>query len=280
MNAIVKYLYDYYVDRETGWHDIGYSPSKEISFTEYPVVIMFSLSMLVLVNSTFDFQISFVGICSHESYNGRANCNDDIRKLNKFQGVFVLNRFLYNDFSNKLSNCYYCPNGVDTKLFYPKEPLGRNPKLTIGWVGNPAHSCNKGYYQIIEPLSRNSQYKFIFAKNRNLYKSHADMVDFYNSIDVYVCTSEREGTPNPCLEAASCGRPILTTPVGNMPEFIHDGINGYFIKRSIKSLEFKLAQINEERGLLRKMGKKARSEAIKWDWDIQAEKFLNMFMKY
>jgi len=44
------------------------------------------------------------------------------------------------------------------------------------------------------------------------------MVEFYRSLDVYVCASRSEGTPNPCLEAAACGLPVVTTRVWAAPK--------------------------------------------------------------
>ena len=44
-----------------------------------------------------------------------------------------------------------------------------------------------------------------------------EMLDFYNDIGTLVCFSESEGTPNPILEAAACGRAVLSTKVGNFP---------------------------------------------------------------
>jgi len=62
------------------------------------------------------------------------------------------------------------------------------------------------------------------------------MVDFYRSLDAYICTSRTEGGPHPILEASSCGIPVISTPVGIAPELIEDKINGLLIKRNIDSI--------------------------------------------
>ena len=48
--------------------------------------------------------------------------------------------------------------------------------------------------------------------------AHEDMPEYYNGIDIYVCTSRTEGTPNTVLEAMACGVPVISTDVGIVPE--------------------------------------------------------------
>jgi glycosyltransferase involved in cell wall biosynthesis len=42
-----------------------------------------------------------------------------------------------------------------------------------------------------------------------------------------VCASNMDGTPGPALEGAACSTALLSTPIGNMPSFIVNGVNGY-----------------------------------------------------
>ncbi|WZB73295.1 glycosyltransferase family 4 protein [Achromobacter xylosoxidans] len=44
------------------------------------------------------------------------------------------------------------------------------------------------------------------------------MPAYYNSLDLYVCPSAIEGTPNPVLEAMACGVPVISTDVGIVPK--------------------------------------------------------------
>jgi len=47
-----------------------------------------------------------------------------------------------------------------------------------------------------------------------------EMPLLYGAIDVYLCTSRIEGGPVPVLEAMACERPVVSTPVGHVPEVI------------------------------------------------------------
>jgi glycosyltransferase involved in cell wall biosynthesis len=49
------------------------------------------------------------------------------------------------------------------------------------------------------------------------------MEEIYAACDVVVCSSRREGTPYSLLEAAWCGRPVVATPVGDVPWIVGEG---------------------------------------------------------
>ena len=62
----------------------------------------------------------------------------------------------------------------------------------------------------------------------------------------YVCASQSEGTPNPALEALACGVPVISTPVGNMPEVLRDGENGLLVERDVQALARAMARLRGE----------------------------------
>jgi glycosyltransferase involved in cell wall biosynthesis len=103
------------------------------------------------------------------------------------------------------------------------------------------------------------------------------MVDFYRQLDVYVCASDSEGTPNPCLEASACGLPIVTTAVGNMPEFVRDGENGFLVERRAEDVAARLTRLRDDPALLACMGAAARTAAEAWDWRRQAPRYAPLF---
>ena len=54
-----------------------------------------------------------------------------------------------------------------------------------------------------------------------------DMARLYNEARMLVCASTVEGGPRVTAEAMACGIPVISTPVGVMPELIRSGENGY-----------------------------------------------------
>jgi glycosyltransferase involved in cell wall biosynthesis len=56
-----------------------------------------------------------------------------------------------------------------------------------------------------------------------------DKVAFYSSLDAFVIASESEGGPITGVEAMAAALPIISTPVGAMPERLCDGSEGLFV---------------------------------------------------
>ncbi|RMG43077.1 MAG: glycosyltransferase, partial [Acidobacteria bacterium] len=79
------------------------------------------------------------------------------------------------------------------------------------------------------------------------------------------------------LEAAACGVPIVTTRVGNMPEFVEEGVSGLFIDRDPDSLAERLAFLRDAPALRAALGRGARRAAERWDWRRRAEHYAAMF---
>ena len=60
-------------------------------------------------------------------------------------------------------------------------------------------------------------------------KDPNDVPGWYRAMSVVVCPSRIEGFGLPCLEAMSCGCPVVATRTGAWPEVIRDGEDGYVV---------------------------------------------------
>src|SRR5262249_21187815 len=103
-----------------------------------------------------------------------------------------------------------------------------------------------------------------------------EMLEFYHSLDAYLVGSRVEGTPNPGLEAAACGIPVISTRVGNMPELIRDGENGFLIDRTPEAMSAALARLRNNPALHTSMSTCIRKDILDWDWSIKAENYARM----
>jgi sugar transferase (PEP-CTERM/EpsH1 system associated) len=59
-----------------------------------------------------------------------------------------------------------------------------------------------------------------------------DIPELMRSFDVFALSSIAEGTPVTLLEAMACGRPVVATRVGGIPEVVQDGVNGALVPAS------------------------------------------------
>lgn len=58
-----------------------------------------------------------------------------------------------------------------------------------------------------------------------------DVARYYAASDITTLPSHAEGTPNSVIEALACGRPVVATSVGGIPDMIHDTRMGELVAR-------------------------------------------------
>lgn len=172
---------------------------------------------------------------------------------------------------------FYVPNGVDENLFKPINHIKKSGDLVVGHVGKKCSA--KGHDEFILPAIKKCGVKS--ATNLRTWKDrvpHNEMPKIYNEMDVFVVASVEDGTPNPALEAAACGRPIISNAIGNMPNLIKDGYNGFIVPRKIDAYVEKINYFKNNRDELIRMGNNARKTIEEgWTWKIQSENYRRMF---
>lgn len=172
---------------------------------------------------------------------------------------------------------YYTPNGVDIDIFKPS-PFPNKKKIQIGFIGKPIP--DKGYSNFVVPSVKKAGGILISnTKNWKNAENLNSISKFYSKIDAFIVASITDGTPNPALEAAACGKTIISNRIGNMPQFIKDGVNGFLINtRNINKYIEKINILNSDRKLIKQMGNEARKTVEEsWTWKIMAENYRNMF---
>ena len=219
-----------------------------------------------------------IGVCSHNELAG-ARRAPGLATLNGLaRAVFANSRLLLDEVGPLLDRpVHYTPNGVDTGFFRPAAaPAAPMRSLRVGWAGSLANQTpeHRGVYDLIAPaVAAVEGAELRLAAREEKWRSREEMLDFYHSLDVYVCASLSEGTPNPCLEAAACGLPVITTRVGNMPELIRDGENGFFVERDAADIAGKLRRLRDDPALRRRLGQAALASVESWDWRRQAARY-------
>lgn len=83
-------------------------------------------------------------------------------------------------------------------------------------------------------------------------------IQLLSMVDIYILPSYNEGLPISILEAMSYGLPILSTPVGGIPEVVEHGVNGYlFAPGDRNGMQKYLSDLIRNKELRQTMGKKS-----------------------
>jgi len=230
------------------------------------------------------------GIHSHRSWDDYLSLPDAdrdppgelVQRLSKLKGINIISRRLFRIFSEAgLSNIVLTENGVDATLFTPARPVNtdRRTPLVIGFSGSTEiakHDRLKGFSEFILPLCGipNVEVKVLGGKGEHQVKRE-DMPSLYNQIDLYICASTSEGFSQSVLEAAACGRGVISTRVGGCEDLITEHHNGYFIRRDREQISSLVRRLESDRQLVRSLGENNRAVVEERSaWDVRVREWL------
>ena len=90
-----------------------------------------------------------------------------------------------------------------------------------------------------------------------------DLPAYYALMDVFVMPSLRDGLPNALLEAMACGRPVVATRVGGMPDAVTDSRDGRLVPpRDPSALTQAVGALLANPDLARQYGRSARETIV------------------
>jgi glycosyltransferase involved in cell wall biosynthesis len=171
--------------------------------------------------------------------------------------------------------CLLIEDGVDTELF-SEAPLPQ--KFSAGWVGNssrmtPGGPPDQKGLELFREAARLAgvKGKVLDASGGHAWP-HERMPLFYKDVSAIVCSSYREGTPNPILEGMSCGRPAISTRVGIVDQIITPASGIILPDRSAGCLAEALrALADKSTPVLQEMGRQARVAALRHCWECKVK---------
>ncbi len=196
--------------------------------------------------------------------------------LNKSDMIIVLSR----QWQEKISSI--CSNNNIKVLYNPaiiKElQVSREKFVKVLFLGRMCSA--KGIYDIIDAVkyiqSDNilinlygdgnlAEFQQIVAENNLQSKikimgwvSGEEKEEIIKNSDIYVLPSYNEGLPMSILEAMAYGLPIISTPVGGIPESVEDGFNGFLIQPGdTKALAEKIEILANDASLRKQMGQES-----------------------
>ncbi|GIV03102.1 MAG: polysaccharide biosynthesis protein [Fimbriimonadales bacterium] len=98
--------------------------------------------------------------------------------------------------------------------------------------------------------------------------------------DVFVLPSLFEGMPMSLLEAMAWGLPVVTTPVGGIPEVVTDGVEGFLVPpNDVGVLRDALGRLIADPDLRLRMGMAARESARRFDIKAYADSLTRLYRR-
>ncbi|TCN62204.1 glycosyltransferase [Acetobacteroides hydrogenigenes] len=151
----------------------------------------------------------------------------------------------------------------------------RNPTKNIKLLIVGGYNDENFYNEILELISSSNYKKDIILTGVVDYEY---VVDYYNSLDVFITLSRQESFGVSALEAQSCGIPVVVSTVGGLPEVVKDGVTGYIVdncnvEEAAKKVEDLL--FNPNKALLKE--KCREFVAQKYNWNISVENMIKIY---
>ena len=84
-----------------------------------------------------------------------------------------------------------------------------------------------------------------------------EMSPVHEACDMVLLSSRTEGMPVALIEAAAASLPVISTPVGGVPELVQDGLTGR-LADGVEGLSAALCELAADDELRLKMGRTAR----------------------
>ena len=100
---------------------------------------------------------------------------------------------------------------------------------------------------------------------RDWVDTPAELASLYCASRMLVCTSHSEGGPRVTVEAMACGIPVVSTPVGVMPELIDDGRTGLLVDWRPESVAAAIARLLDEPVTAEAIGAAGRRVVARFD---------------
>ena len=117
----------------------------------------------------------------------------------------------------------------------------------------PNNSSMRTYLENLIPNNIKERVSFFGNVERDI------LIDYYRGSDVCVVPSFYENFPNTVMEAMSCGKAVVASNTGGIPEVIEDAISGLLVKTGdAKDLAEKVIMLLKKRDMRENIGINAR----------------------
>ena len=107
--------------------------------------------------------------------------------------------------------------------------------------------------------------------------ARTDLPQIYPAADAFVFPTLYETFALVCLEAMASGLPVLASPVGGIEDYLHDGVNGFHIRRDAEDIAIKLDRLLGDPDLQARVREQGLATAGNYAWEKIAQQYLSLF---
>lgn len=185
----------------------------------------------------------------------------------------------------KSSKINYIPNGVDLKLFQPREQPKRSTRLKIVFLGRLEKQKNLATLiravSFIQPLpalsffgeGKESKNLIMLARKLKVNlaihppQNYEKIPKILSNADIFAIPSLEEGSPKALLEAMAAGLGVIGSDVKGIREIIRDGQAGILTKTDSQSIAAAINKLKNSK-VRQKLGQEAR-RLMERDFDLE-----------
>jgi len=197
------------------------------------------------------------------------------------------------------------PNPIDTNFFHPDSNHAATGVIKILFVGRIERA--KGVFVLADAIPRvlriSKNVKFIFAGGwgnsqvLNHLKNHLDqsgclshcefpgllleeeLRKFYQHCDIFVNPSTLyESFSYTNAEAMACGKPVVTSDMGGMPEIVGHTVGGLIFRSTDSNdLAEKLSILIKDNSLRRRLGEQARRKSLDYSTERVIDRMIALY---
>jgi glycosyltransferase involved in cell wall biosynthesis len=190
-------------------------------------------------------------------------------------------------------------NGINSEIFQPRKKeysrnlLGiSNNKKVILFCADYISNSRKGYEYLLLVLENINNENILLCSIGNISDTlekknnvielgmmHDErlMSIIYSAADVFIIPSLMDNLPNTVIESLTCGTPVISFPIGGLPDMIDHKKNGYIADEiSVNALVKAINHFFEE-GVEWSSEEIRKHSIAKFDISVQANNIINLY---
>jgi glycosyltransferase involved in cell wall biosynthesis len=108
--------------------------------------------------------------------------------------------------------------------------------------------------------------------------SQRTLLGFYSNADVVVLPSKTEGWGLSLMEAMACGKPVVASRAGGIPELVRNKTEGFLVRPGdVRGLADAITMLLKDPKLRNEMGRSGRIRVQQFSWDATAQVVLREY---